>query len=47
MSSVIRGPLCNHNKLEQNLSPKKKKQKGFLHVSFSKEREYINNERLN
>ena len=40
MSSVIRGPLCNHNyKLEQNLSPKNKKQKGFLHVSFSKERE--------
>lgn len=38
MSSVIRGPICNHNKLEQNLSPKKK-QKGFLHVSFSKERE--------
>ena len=34
------GPLCNHNKLEQHFSPKKKRsKKGLLHVSFSKERE--------
>ena len=39
MSSVIRGPLCNHNRARAKLVTKKKKQKGFLHVSFSKERE--------